>query len=68
MRRPGDRRGHEWAAVRPLLPVPAWLRSRGGQPEGYCHHATLERSAYLVDSGIKWWLMPVGLASILYAA
>ncbi|MGW9032823.1 hypothetical protein ACWGQ5_54710 [Streptomyces sp. NPDC055722] len=27
----------EWAQVRPLLPVPAWLRGRGGQPEAYCH-------------------------------
>lgn len=23
----------EWAVVRPLLPVPGWLRGRGGQPE-----------------------------------
>ncbi|MEV6594897.1 transposase [Streptomyces acidicola] len=24
----------EWAAVRPLLPVPAWFQGRGGRPEG----------------------------------
>ncbi|MFD3731258.1 transposase [Streptomyces sp. NPDC058632] len=33
----------EWAAVRPLLPVPAWLRGRGGQPEEYCHRAMLDQ-------------------------
>jgi hypothetical protein len=27
----------EWAIVRPLLPVPAWLNGRGGRPEGFCH-------------------------------
>jgi hypothetical protein len=27
----------EWQAVWTLLPVPAWLEGRGGQPEGYCH-------------------------------
>ncbi|MFE1936343.1 transposase [Streptomyces sp. NPDC059474] len=49
----------EWAAVRPLLPVPAWLRGRGGQPEGYCHRAMLDAIRYLVDNGIKWRAMPV---------
>jgi 2-dehydropantoate 2-reductase len=24
----------EWARIRPLLPVPAWLEGRGGKPEG----------------------------------
>ncbi|WP_275884119.1 hypothetical protein [Streptomyces sp. FXJ1.172] len=33
----------EWAATRPLLPVPAWLRGRGGQPEGYGHRAMLDQ-------------------------
>ncbi|MCD9879703.1 hypothetical protein [Streptomyces guryensis] len=27
----------EWAQVRRLLLVPAWLRGRGGQPEAYGH-------------------------------
>ncbi|MGW5446736.1 transposase [Streptomyces asiaticus] len=44
----------EWAVIRPLLPVPAWLRGRGGQPEGYCHRALLDAIRYLVDNGIKW--------------
>jgi transposase len=44
--------------VRPLLPVPAWLRGRGGQPEGYCHRAMLDAIRYLVDNGIKWRAMP----------
>ncbi|QHC26877.1 hypothetical protein GR130_13080 [Streptomyces sp. GS7] len=35
-RYPSDMTDAEWAAVRPLLPVPAWLQGRGGQPEGYC--------------------------------
>jgi transposase len=33
----------EWAVVRPLLPVPGWLRGRGGQPEAYCHRAILDQ-------------------------
>ncbi|WP_382466241.1 IS5 family transposase [Streptomyces noursei] len=49
----------EWEAVRPLLPVPAWLRGRDGQPEAYCHRAMLDAIRYLVDNGIKWRAMPV---------
>ncbi|WP_234323841.1 transposase [Streptomyces sp. NRRL F-2580] len=44
----------EWAMVRPLLPVPGWLRGRGGQPEAYCHRAMLDAVRYLVDNGTKW--------------
>ncbi|MFV0136189.1 transposase [Streptomyces sp. HMX87] len=44
----------EWVAVRPLLPVPGWIRGRGGQPEAYCHRAMLDAIRYLVDNGIKW--------------
>ncbi|MBJ7000150.1 transposase [Streptomyces sp. CRPSP2-6A1] len=42
----------EWETVRPLLPVPAWLRGRGGQPEAYCHRTMLDAIRYLVDNGI----------------
>ncbi|WP_406737278.1 IS5 family transposase [Streptomyces sp. NBC_00853] len=49
----------EWAAVRPLLPVPAWLEGRGGQPEGYCHRQMLDAIRYLVAGGISWRSMPV---------
>ncbi|MDV5143142.1 transposase [Streptomyces sp. SBC-4] len=38
----------EWAAVRPLLPVPAWFQGRGGRPEGYCHRQLLDAIRYLV--------------------
>ncbi|MCZ4102581.1 IS5 family transposase, partial [Streptomyces sp. H39-C1] len=48
----------EWDLVRPLLPVPGWLRGRGGQPEAYCHRAILDAIRYLVDNGIKWRAMP----------
>ncbi|MFD7894083.1 IS5 family transposase [Streptomyces sp. NPDC059743] len=48
----------EWAVVRPLLPVPGWMRGRGGRPEGYCHRAMLDAIRYLVDNGIKWRAMP----------
>ncbi|MCX4984743.1 IS5 family transposase [Streptomyces sp. NBC_00572] len=48
----------EWAAVRPLLPVPAWLEGRGGQPEGYCHRQILDAVRYLLDNGIKWRAIP----------
>ncbi|MFJ9646487.1 transposase [Streptomyces sp. NPDC101206] len=44
----------EWAAIRPLLPVPAWLRGRGGQPEGYCHRQLLDAIRYPVAGGISW--------------
>ncbi|MFI9210494.1 IS5 family transposase [Streptomyces sp. NPDC053253] len=49
----------EWGRVRPLLPVPGWLRGRGGQPEAYCHRAMLDAVRYLVGNGIKWRAMPV---------
>ncbi|MGA5141238.1 IS5 family transposase [Streptomyces azureus] len=49
----------EWAAIRPLLPVPGWMSGRGGRPEGYCHRAMLDAIRYLVDNGIKWRAMPV---------
>ena len=55
---PSDMTDAEWAVVRPLLPVPAWLRGRGGQPEAYCHRAMLDVVRYLVDKGIKWRAMP----------
>ncbi|MFE9497728.1 IS5 family transposase [Streptomyces collinus] len=48
----------EWAVVRPLLPVPCRLRGRGGQPEAYCHRATLDAIRHLVDNGTKWRAMP----------
>jgi transposase len=48
----------QWAAVRPLLPEPGWMRGRGGQPEAYCHRAILDAVCYLVDNGIKWRAMP----------
>jgi transposase len=57
-RYPTDMTGGEWAAVRPLLPVPGWLRGRGGQPEAYCHRHMLDAIRYLVDNGIKWRAMP----------
>jgi transposase len=44
--------------VRPLLPVPGWLRGRGGQSEAYCHRSILDAVRYLVDNGIKWRAMP----------
>ncbi|QIY59063.1 IS5 family transposase [Streptomyces sp. RPA4-5] len=58
-RYPSDMTDAEWAAVRPLLPVPGWMRGRGGQPEAYCHRAILDAVRYLVDNSIKWWAMPV---------
>ncbi|MGW0552474.1 transposase [Streptomyces altiplanensis] len=48
----------EWAADRPLLPVPAWLQGRGGQPEGYCHRSILDVIRYMGAGGISWRAMP----------
>ncbi len=58
-RYPSDMTDVEWAVVRPLLPVPGWMRGRGGQPEVYCHRVILDAIRYLVDNGIKWRAMPV---------
>ncbi|TVZ84841.1 IS5 family transposase [Streptomyces sp. BK340] len=57
-RYPTDMSEAEWAVVRPLLPVPGWLRGRGGQPEAYCHRAILDAIRYLVDNAVKWRAMP----------
>ncbi|MEU3657832.1 transposase [Streptomyces sp. NPDC032161] len=57
-RYPTDMTDAEWAAIRPLLPVPGWMRGRGGQPEAYCHRAILDAIRYLVDNGVKWRSMP----------
>ena len=57
-RYPSDMTDAEWVVVRPLLPVPGWMRGRGGQPEAYCHRAMLDAVFYLVDNGIKWRAMP----------
>ncbi|MGW1609823.1 IS5 family transposase [Streptomyces sp. NPDC002285] len=57
-RHPSDMTDAEWAAIRPLLPVPPWLKGRGGQPEGYCHRQLLDAIRYLVAGGISWRAMP----------
>jgi transposase len=57
-RYPSDMTDVEWAAVRPLLPVPAWLEGRGGKPEGYCHRQMIDAVRYVVDNGIKWRSVP----------
>ncbi|WP_307168284.1 IS5 family transposase [Streptomyces sp. B3I7] len=58
-RYPTDMTDAEWSQARPLLPVPGWMRGRGGRPEAYCHRAMLDAIRYLVDNGIKWRAMPV---------
>ncbi|MEE4543599.1 transposase [Streptomyces sp. V4-01] len=63
---PSDMMDEEWAAVRPLLPVPGWLRCRGGQPEAYCHRAILDAVRYLVDNGIKWRAMPADFLQVTW--
>ncbi|WP_197085323.1 IS5 family transposase [Saccharothrix sp. ST-888] len=48
----------EWFEIRDLLPVPAWMNGKGGQPEAYCHRQMFDAIRYLVDNGIKWRAMP----------
>ncbi|MFF5298566.1 transposase [Streptomyces sp. NPDC013161] len=48
----------EWAAARPLLPVPAWFQGRGSRPEGSCHRQPLDAIRYLVAGGIPRRAMP----------
>ncbi|WP_237409533.1 IS5 family transposase [Streptomyces sp. M2CJ-2] len=54
-----DLNRQQWRVVRKLIPVPAWLRGRGGRPEGYCHRVMIDAVLYLVNNGIKWTEMPV---------
>ena len=49
----------QWQVIRPLLPVPAWIESRGGRPEGHRDREMLDAVFYAVDNGIKWRAMPV---------
>lgn len=55
---PSDMTDPEWAAARPLMPVPAWLEGRGGQPEGYGHRSMLDAIRYLVAGGNSWRATP----------
>src|SRR5262245_31638088 len=57
-RYPTDMTDEEWAVVREAMPVPAWLESRRGRPESYCHRQMMDAVFYLVDGGIKWRAMP----------
>lgn len=57
-RYPSDMTDAEWAAVRPLLPVPVWFQGRGGRPEGYCHRQLSDAIRPLVAGGIPWRAMP----------
>ncbi|MCP3820399.1 transposase [Streptomyces sp. A3M-1-3] len=47
----------EWEAVGGLLPVPACLNGKGGQPEGYCHRQMIDAIRCLVAGGITWRAM-----------
>ena len=58
-RYPSDTTDTEWAIVRAARPVPAWLESRRGRPESYCHRQMLDAVFYLLDGGIKWRAMPL---------
>jgi transposase len=58
-RYPSDMTDPEWAVIREVMPVPAWLEGRGGQPEGFCHRQMIDAVRYLVDNSIKWRAMPV---------
>ncbi|MFD5123646.1 IS5 family transposase [Streptomyces sp. NPDC058385] len=55
---PSDMSNAEWAALRLLLPTPAWLDKKGGRPESYCHRQMLDAIRYLVAGGISWRAMP----------
>lgn len=63
---PSDMSDEEWAAVRPLLPVPAWLEGQGGQPEGPCRRQMLDAIRYLVAGGISWRSMPVDFLQVTW--
>ena len=48
----------EWALVRASMPMPAWMESRGGRPEEYCHRDMIDAVRYVVDNGAKWSAVP----------
>ncbi|MEU4279742.1 transposase [Streptomyces tanashiensis] len=56
-RYPSDMTDAEWAAVRLLLPVPAWFQRQGGRPEG-CHRQLWDAIRYLVAGGFSWRAVP----------
>ena len=56
---PTDLTDAQWAAIAPLIPIPAWIRGRGGRPEGYCHREMIDAVLYVDDNGTKWRALPV---------
>lgn len=55
---PTDLTDAQWAVIAPLIPVPAWIRGRGGRPEGYCHREMIDAMLYVDDNGTKWRALP----------
>lgn len=55
---PTDLTDAQWQRLIPVIPVPAWMCGRGGQPEGYCHRVMIDAVFYVLDNGIKWRAMP----------
>lgn len=56
---PTDLSDAQWAVLAPLIPVPGWIRGRGGRPEGYCHREMIDAVLYLDDNGVKWRALPI---------
>ena len=56
---PADLADAQWAVLAPLIPVPGWIRGRGGRPEGYCHREMIDAVLYVDDNGAKWRALPV---------
>lgn len=57
-RYPTDMTDAEWAQIRASMPVPAWLKGRGGRPEAFCHREMVDAVRYVVDNGAKWRAVP----------
>jgi transposase len=55
---PTDLSDAEWAALAPLVPIPAWLQGKGGRPEEYCHRQMIDAVLYATDNGNKWRALP----------
>jgi hypothetical protein len=65
-RYPTDMTDAEWALVRDMMPVPAWLEGRGGRPEGFCHREMVDAVRYVVDNGAKWRALPADFPWFLW--
>ncbi|MFJ7496947.1 hypothetical protein ACIQZB_38570 [Streptomyces sp. NPDC097727] len=50
----------ECVVIRQAFPTPAWMASRGGQLEAYCHRQMLDVARHPIGNGAKGRSLPAG--------